>query len=115
MPDPLLYEINTRWWLNELSDRHGGPVTLADVPDSEFARWRQLGELEQAHAARLALSGCRDAQAARIEAARLEAARTEAARQEAVRAEAARQAALREEALRQEAQRQESARHKDAA
>ena len=43
MPNPLLYEINTRWWLNELSDRHGGPVTLADVPDSEFARWRQLG------------------------------------------------------------------------
>jgi hypothetical protein len=43
MPDPLLYEINTRWWLNELSDRHSRPVTLADVPDSEFVRWQQLG------------------------------------------------------------------------
>jgi hypothetical protein len=40
---PLLYEINTRCWLRELSDAAGRAVTLASVPDAEFARWRQLG------------------------------------------------------------------------
>ncbi len=41
--NPLLYEINTRCWLRELSDSLGRAVTLADVPDAEFARWRKLG------------------------------------------------------------------------
>lgn len=40
---PLLYEINTRCWLNELSERHRRPVTLATVPDEEFAQWQRLG------------------------------------------------------------------------
>ena len=43
MHHPLLYEINTRCWLRELSQQHGQQVTLASVPDAEFARWRQLG------------------------------------------------------------------------
>lgn len=43
MSSPLLYEINTRCWLRRLSDRQGGRVTLATVPDSELARWRDLG------------------------------------------------------------------------
>jgi len=29
----FIYEINTWVWLNELSQRHGHPVTLATVPD----------------------------------------------------------------------------------
>jgi hypothetical protein len=40
---PLLYEINTRCWLRELAERNGSRVTLGNVPDSQFARWRQLG------------------------------------------------------------------------
>ena len=43
MHHPLLYEINTRCWLRELSQQRGEKVTLASVPDAEFARWRQLG------------------------------------------------------------------------
>ena len=43
MPHPLLYEINTRCWLRELAGRCGRGITLATVPDDEFARWRQLG------------------------------------------------------------------------
>src|SRR5262245_57778583 len=40
---PLLYEINTRCWLCELSDKAGQPVTLATVPEQEFENWRQYG------------------------------------------------------------------------
>ena len=40
---PLLYEINTRCWLRELSERLKQPITLANVPDSEFAQWQKLG------------------------------------------------------------------------
>jgi hypothetical protein len=40
---PILYEINTRCWLRELSEQQGGKITLANVPDTEFARWRRLG------------------------------------------------------------------------
>jgi hypothetical protein len=40
---PLLYEINTRCWLRELSEHSGRPVTLADVPDSQFAQWQAFG------------------------------------------------------------------------
>ena len=41
--NPLLYEINTRCWLQELSQRHGRAVTLASVPDAEFAFWQGNG------------------------------------------------------------------------
>jgi len=40
---PLLYEINTRCWLRELSTAAGGGLTLADIPQSEIDRWRELG------------------------------------------------------------------------
>lgn len=40
---PLLYQINTRCWLRELSDAAGHDVNLDDVPEPEFARWRELG------------------------------------------------------------------------
>jgi glycosidase len=40
---PLLYEINTRCWLRELSVLAAKPVTLAGVPDSEFSKWESLG------------------------------------------------------------------------
>ena len=43
MPHPLLYEINTRCWLRDLSQAKGQPITLDEVPDSEFLRWQQLG------------------------------------------------------------------------
>ncbi len=43
MSHPLLYEVNTRCWLRSLSERSGTAVTLANVPDSEFAAWRKLG------------------------------------------------------------------------
>jgi len=43
MNHPLLYEINTRCWLRELAERHQRAITLATVPDAEFARWQQLG------------------------------------------------------------------------
>jgi hypothetical protein len=43
MPDPLLYELNTRCWLRALSEAGGNHITLANVPDAEPSRWRQLG------------------------------------------------------------------------
>src|SRR5687768_8714792 len=43
MAAPVLYEVNTRVWLRELSAKEGRPVTLADVPESEIARWKELG------------------------------------------------------------------------
>jgi hypothetical protein len=43
MNHPLLYEINTRCWLTDLSRAAGKPVTLADVPEREFLDWRRLG------------------------------------------------------------------------
>jgi hypothetical protein len=43
MEHPLLYELNTRCWLRGLSDKLGRAVTLASVPDSEFAHWQRLG------------------------------------------------------------------------
>ena len=38
---PLLYEINTRCWLKELSRAAGRLVTLAQIPEREFANWQQ--------------------------------------------------------------------------
>lgn len=43
MTHPLLYEINTRCWLRGLSDRLDRKITLANVPDEEFAVWQRLG------------------------------------------------------------------------
>ena len=40
---PILYEINTRCWLRELSDANGRAITLGNVPDEEFTGWRSLG------------------------------------------------------------------------
>lgn len=40
---PLVYEINTRAWLKELSARHGRTVTLATVPPEEIAPIGALG------------------------------------------------------------------------
>jgi hypothetical protein len=40
---PILYEINTRCWLRELSQQRAEPITLANVPDAEFVRWQSLG------------------------------------------------------------------------
>ena len=43
MPHPLLYEINTRCWLRASREKSGTAITLANVPDSEFAGWQRLG------------------------------------------------------------------------
>jgi glycosidase len=38
---PLVYELNTRLWLRELSEKYGKPITLASVPETEFQKWQQ--------------------------------------------------------------------------
>ncbi len=43
MPNPLLYEINTRCWLRDLSAQQGKPVHLGNVPEAQFAQWQRLG------------------------------------------------------------------------
>lgn len=43
MPYPLVYELNTRCWLNALSAQSGRKVTLATVPPDEVENWRRLG------------------------------------------------------------------------
>src|SRR6266851_1675361 len=40
---PVLYQINTRVWLTELSQKLGRPATLDDVPDAELDRLTQMG------------------------------------------------------------------------
>jgi glycosidase len=40
---PLLYEINMRCWLRDLSRRAGQKITLNTVPDSEIEKLTQLG------------------------------------------------------------------------
>jgi hypothetical protein len=40
---PSLYEINTRVWLTELSQRLGRHATLDDVPDAELDRLAKIG------------------------------------------------------------------------
>jgi hypothetical protein len=40
---PILYEINTRCWLNELTRREGESITLNNVPEAELGRWEGLG------------------------------------------------------------------------
>ena len=43
MNHPLLYQINTRCWLRDLSTRHKRDITLATVPEQEFAFWQKSG------------------------------------------------------------------------
>ncbi len=43
MSFPLLYEINTRCWLAELSRKNNRPITLDNIPESEFVEWQRLG------------------------------------------------------------------------
>ena len=43
MNHPLLYEINTRCWLPELTDAAGSRIHLGNVPDAEFDRWTRPG------------------------------------------------------------------------
>jgi glycosidase len=40
---PSLYQISTRVWLRELSDRLGQPATLADIPDEFLDQIASLG------------------------------------------------------------------------
>ena len=40
---PLLYQINTRVWLTELSTSLGRPATLDDIPDAELDRLAKMG------------------------------------------------------------------------
>ena len=40
---PLLYQINTRVWLTELSRSLGRPATLDDIPDAELDRLAKMG------------------------------------------------------------------------
>ncbi|HEX2329373.1 MAG TPA: hypothetical protein VHN74_11675, partial [Candidatus Angelobacter sp.] len=41
--NPMLYQINTRVWLTELSRRLNRPATLDDIPDSELDRLAERG------------------------------------------------------------------------
>lgn len=41
---PVIYEINTRVWLNELSRKYEKPVMLATVPSEEWDHLSSLGE-----------------------------------------------------------------------
>ena len=41
--NPILYEINTAAWLYELSEKHRTPMTLGQVPASEWDRLKGLG------------------------------------------------------------------------
>ncbi len=40
---PSLYQINTRVWLTELSQKLGRAATLEDIPDAELDRLAELG------------------------------------------------------------------------
>jgi hypothetical protein len=40
---PLLYQVNTRVWLTELSKSLGRPATLDDIPDGELDRLAKVG------------------------------------------------------------------------
>ena len=41
--NPVLYQINTRVWLTELSRKLGRPATLDDIPDAELDRLAEMG------------------------------------------------------------------------
>ena len=40
---PSLYQINTRVWITEISNRIGRPATLDDIPDNELDRLAEMG------------------------------------------------------------------------
>ena len=40
---PLIYQVNTRVWLTELSKSLGRPATLDDIPDAELDRLAKIG------------------------------------------------------------------------
>lgn len=40
---PLVYEINTRVWLRNLTEKYGRPVTLGNVPEEEFLFFGSCG------------------------------------------------------------------------
>jgi len=40
---PVIYEVNTRIWLAELSHRLGKRITLINVPDDEIMKWKRMG------------------------------------------------------------------------
>jgi len=40
---PMLYQVNTRVWLTELSGQIGRPATLDDIPDSELNKFANSG------------------------------------------------------------------------
>ena len=40
---PVVYELNTRCWLRELSSKNGRSIDLGNVPEPEFSRWQNLG------------------------------------------------------------------------
>jgi len=43
MAHPLIYELNARCWLQNLSASHGNRITLGTVPEEELDRWQSLG------------------------------------------------------------------------
>lgn len=43
MSYPLVYELNTRCWLRELSQREGKSIRLGSVPAGEIAHWKERG------------------------------------------------------------------------
>lgn len=43
MAHPILFQVNTRCWLRELSKCAGKRITLANVPDKIIAGWREIG------------------------------------------------------------------------
>lgn len=50
---PSLYQINTRVWVTEISEKPGRKATLDDIPDNELDR---LAELVSAYTCRCNLS-----------------------------------------------------------
>jgi hypothetical protein len=42
-PYPSLYQINTRVWLTELSQKLGRSATLDDIPDAELDHLARMG------------------------------------------------------------------------
>ncbi len=43
MSYPLLYQMNTRVWLTELSQHLGRLATFDDVPETALNHWQALG------------------------------------------------------------------------
>ena len=41
--NPLLYQVNTRVWLREISDKLNRPATLDDIPDDELGKLAKNG------------------------------------------------------------------------